>query len=42
MNWFFNDHKNKLTAEYTYSTFRESPDITQGGSRVRFQWDISF
>jgi phosphate-selective porin len=41
-NWFFNGHKNKLTAEYTYSTFREGPDLADGGSRVRFQWDISF
>ena len=41
-NWFFNGHKNKLTAEYTYSNFRESPNDFYGGSRVRIQWDISF
>ena len=42
LNWFFNGHKNKLTAEYTYSTFREGNGQEYGGNRFRLQWDISF
>ncbi len=42
LNWFFNGHKNKLTAEYTYSTIRERQTASDGGSRARLQWDISF
>jgi len=41
-NWFFNGHKNKLTAEATYFNFPGSGlDYTKGW-RYRLQWDISF
>jgi len=40
-NWFFNQHRNKLTIEYGHFQFQDSPETLQDGSRVRLQWDIS-
>lgn len=41
LNWFFNGHKNKLTAEASYFNFLGSGlDYTKGW-RYRIQWDIS-
>jgi phosphate-selective porin OprO/OprP len=42
INWFFNGHANKLTAEYSYFYYSLESDQLQTGSRVRLQWDISF
>lgn len=42
INWFFNGHSNKLTAEYSYFHYSLESDQLQTGSRVRLQWDISF
>jgi hypothetical protein len=42
INWFFNGHANKLTAEYSYFYYSLESDQLQTGSRVRVQWDISF
>jgi len=40
-NWFFNGHKNKLTAEVSYFKFlTEELDYAKGW-RYRLQWDIS-
>lgn len=41
-NWFFNKHRNKLTLEYSYLQFQDSPEALQDGSRARLQWDVSF
>ena len=43
-NWFFNGHRNKLTAEASYlrtasTDFAENPEVD--GWRLRLQWDIS-
>jgi phosphate-selective porin OprO/OprP len=41
LNWFFNGHKNKLTAEASYFNFLNTDlDYTKGW-RYRLQWDIS-
>ena len=41
LNWFFNGHKNKLTAEASYFNFLNTDlDYTKGW-RYRIQWDIS-
>jgi phosphate-selective porin OprO and OprP len=42
LNWFFNGHKNKLTAEYSYIVFDQTASVNTDGSRFRLQWDISF
>ncbi|WP_336515353.1 porin [Pollutibacter soli] len=41
VNWFFNGHKNKLTAELTYFDFTRI-SASEHGWRFRLQWDISF
>jgi len=41
-NWFFNGHKNKLTAQYDYIVLDQATINKSGGSRFRVQWDISF
>jgi phosphate-selective porin OprO and OprP len=40
-NWFFNGHRNKLTAAISYLTRRSAPQ-TDTGVRFRVQWDLSF
>lgn len=41
LNWFFNGHKNKLTAEVTHFNFlNDNLDFTKGW-RYRLQWEIS-
>jgi len=42
LNYFFNGHKNKLTAEYSFIVFDQPTVNYANGSRVRLQWDISF
>lgn len=40
-NWFFNGHRNKLTADFTvFNTSHQ--DGLFDGNRFRLQWDISF
>jgi hypothetical protein len=42
-NYFFKEHKNKLTAEATYFNFEDKTLENQAsGWRFRLQWDISF
>ena len=40
-NWFFREHRNKLTLEFGQLNFQDSPETLRDGSRVRLQWDIS-
>jgi phosphate-selective porin OprO/OprP len=40
-NWFFNGHKNKLTAEVNYLSLQDNSAPLVGGYRFRLQWDIS-
>jgi len=40
-NWFFNGHRNKLTADLSYLV----DDLLSGDDealRLRLQWDVSF
>jgi phosphate-selective porin len=41
LNWFFNGHRNKLTAEFTYFEFQTARQEQADGLRFRVQWDIS-
>ncbi len=41
-NYFLMGHLNKLTLEFSFFDFQVSQDQLQEGSRVRFQWDVSF
>jgi hypothetical protein len=41
VNWFFNGHRNKLTAEVSYLNFKDPVQGEEGGTNVRIQWDIS-
>ncbi|RFM27330.1 OprO/OprP family phosphate-selective porin [Deminuibacter soli] len=40
-NWFFNGHKNKLTAETSYFNYDKTGGIPAHQWRFRLQWDIS-
>lgn len=40
-NWFFNGHRNKLTASSTWLDYEIDADSTQEEWRVQFQWDVS-
>lgn len=40
-NWFFREHRNKLTLEVGQLNFQDSPETLRDGSRFRLQWDIS-
>ena len=40
-NWFFREHRNKLTMEFGQLNFQDSPETLRDGSRFRLQWDIS-
>ena len=40
-NWFFNGHRNKLTADVSYVEKRFVPE-TNSRMRYRLQWDVSF
>lgn len=40
-NWFFQEHRNKLTADVTYMRFSEATLESAEGWRFRIQWDIS-
>lgn len=42
VNYFFEGHKNKLTAEITEFTFEDKDLLRQDETRFRVQWDISF
>ena len=42
MNWFFNGHRNKLTAEVSVFDFEEDAASIKRTTRFRIQWDISF
>ncbi len=42
MNWFFNGHRNKLTAEVSVFDFEEDDASIKRTTRFRIQWDISF
>ena len=41
LNWFFNGHKNKLTAELSYFSSQDESLQLATGFRYRLQWDIS-
>lgn len=41
LNWFFNGHNNKLTAEISHFDFQEDIENEVDGYRFRIQWDIS-
>ncbi len=41
INWFFNGHKNKLTAETSYFHYINTDLVPTDEWRFRFQWDIS-
>ncbi len=40
-NWFFSEHKNKLTGEFSHFGYEDKSLPLQGGWRFRLQWDIS-
>ena len=40
-NWFFNGHRNKLTASSTWLDYEVDSGTTQEEWRVQFQWDVS-
>jgi phosphate-selective porin len=40
-NWFFKDHLNKLTAEFSHINFQENLGSQRDGWRFRLQWDVS-
>ncbi|WP_279244228.1 porin [Candidatus Litorirhabdus singularis] len=40
-NWFFNGHRNKLTADYSHVRRREVPE-SDTSQRLRLQWEFSF
>lgn len=40
-NWFFNGHRNKLTADLSRVT-RRALSVSETNYRFRFQWDWSF
>jgi hypothetical protein len=40
-NWFFNGHKNKLTAETSYFKYDGIGEFPADEWRFRIQWDIS-
>ncbi len=42
INWFFNGHKNKLTAEITRFTFQDLELPQSDETRFRIQYDVSF
>ncbi len=41
INWFFNDHLNKLTAEISYLNIQRYLNDTASDVRFRLQWDVS-
>ncbi len=41
-NWFFNEHKNKLTAEIAFINANFDNQEVNDGTRYRLQWDVSF
>jgi phosphate-selective porin OprO/OprP len=41
VNWFFNGHRNKLSADVSHLD-RRDPGMDETESRVRIQWDVSF
>jgi len=40
-NWFFNGHRNKLTADLSRVLRRDVAD-NETETRIRLQWDVSF
>ena len=42
LNWFFNGHRNKLTAEVSVIDFQTGVQEFENRTRLRIQWDISF
>ena len=42
INWFFAGHDNKLSLEGAWLTVAERGGASDGQTRVRVQWDISF
>ncbi|WP_417854602.1 hypothetical protein [Xanthomarina gelatinilytica] len=41
-NWFFKEHRNKLSMECTNFTFQGADGQNPSEWRFRLQWDISF
>ncbi|SFN66054.1 Phosphate-selective porin O and P [Bizionia echini] len=41
-NWFFKEHRNKLTAEVSHFSYQNIDSFTQKEWRFRIQWEISF
>jgi len=41
VNWFFSDHRNKLTAEFGFFDFQRTIEEQKDGGRFRLQWDTS-
>jgi len=41
VNWFFNGHRNKLTADFGYILL-DDPQLRHSETRLRLQWDVSF
>ncbi|HRV54575.1 MAG: porin [Flavobacteriaceae bacterium] len=42
LNWFFKEHKNKLTVEFSKFDYETVDGLVDNTSRFRIQWDISF
>jgi phosphate-selective porin len=42
LNWFFNGHRNKLTAEISHLDYQFNEEIFKERFRFRIQWDVSF
>ena len=41
-NWFFSNHRNKLSIETSYLNYTNESQFERDGFRYRLQWDISF
>ncbi len=41
-NWFFHNHRNKLTAEVSFLSLNADDEQVSDSDRIRLQWDVSF
>ena len=42
LNWFFNGHRNKLTASFSYLTLGDPAGPDRDAARLQLQWDLTF
>jgi hypothetical protein len=41
-NWFFHEHRNKLTATLSYLALEDPDGATRSSWRIQLQWDVTF